>query len=43
MFIQVKRPNLKEQDKQEINDIPWFNNQDNDLHNSRGRSDFYGH
>ena len=43
MIIQVIRVNLKEQGKQKIDDIPWFNNEDNDLENLRGRSDSYGH
>ena len=43
MFIQVIRANLEEQEKQQFDNIPWFNNQDNGLHNPQGRSDSYDH
>ena len=43
MIIQVIRVNLGDKKSKKINDIQWFNNQDNGLQNLRGRSDSYGH
>jgi len=43
MTIQIIRVDLGEQEKQKIDNISWFNNQNNGLQNLRGRSDSYSH